>query len=429
MHNFREVDSEDERNGAHLENELYFKGIERALPQHAPYPSGQEEDEGYYEDFGEVLSPQEYEDILFQRVLDKIRVARAIGNEDVQLTSEELDAYQTKLHGARSFTAHSLPRSELPESPLNDTASTTSVQAKHAHISSRSKKEKQRTSLFGSKSKREKDKDKSSQRKRMSTSSSIASHPPDITSPGFVIPDSDNQAAFAPFSAYPAKLAQTQTSPIITSRSTSGSHETSYSPQTTPPQDILGAFPGSEHFYRPANLKDQSQPPSQSLLRHQIPSLSVRQQAYARERELEAQGIVSAAQAQAARSIPFPVEMYQYQTFSTVSDSASPTSPQIPQIPQQYTRRVSSGQSEASYTSMPRRVPVPTPAVPVPLQHSVTASSGHSSPAVGPEYGLGIEVVGMEQGPGSGKGSGGGKDAGRKRKSGKGVKKKRKDVG
>jgi len=401
--------------------------MERASPYHAPYPPGQEEDEGYYEDPGELLFPEEYEDMLFQRVLDKIRVARAIGNADVQLTSEELDAYKSKLHGARPATARPVPLSRPPDSPLNDTASVTSVQAKHAPVSSRTKKEKQRTSLFGSKSKKEKDKDKSSQRKRISTSSSIASHPPDQISPGFVVPDPDSQAVFAPINSYSAKFAHDQPSPHLISRSTSGSHQTSSSPQATPPQDVLGAFPGSEHFYRPAILQDQSQ--SQSQLHHQIPSLSVRQQAYARERQLEAQGIASAAQAQAARSIPFPVEMYQYQTFSTASGSASPTSPQILQMPQQYARRVSSGQSESSYTSMPRRVPVPTPAAPVPLERSVTTSSGYSPPALGQEYGLGVEVAGLEQGQGGGHSTSGGKDGGRKRKSGKGMRKKKKDAG
>ncbi|KAH9860791.1 hypothetical protein J1614_012124 [Plenodomus biglobosus] len=413
----------------------------RASAYDGPYPGYADEDEGYYEDSAEVLSPDDYEEMLFQRVLDKIRIARAAGNQDVQLSTEELDAYQSKLHGARTPAARPRPISRPADTSVNDAGSVTSAQPKHAHSSSRSKREKQRSGLLGSKSK----KDKSSHRKRVSASSSVASHPPAQTSPGFMVPGPDGQPIFAPINAYQGNLSRDQlpsprdhlNSSRPTSRSLSGTHPPQPAPQLTPPprdmpppQDVVGAFPGSEHAYRPPSPTPhpltQPQPPH-------VPPLSARQQAYARERQLEAQGLISTtAQQQAARGVPFPVEMYQYQAFTP--SSASPTSPQT-----QYVRRVSSGGlSEASYTSMPRRVPVPVSApahAPVPLQRSLVGSPGFAGAAgemgAGATVGLGVEVGGMDVGVGSGAvraaASGGGgsssKDGERRRKSGKAKKK------
>jgi hypothetical protein len=46
-------------------------------------------DEGYCDDtIGLNISPEEYSELLFQRALDKIRVARATGKQDVSLTPE-----------------------------------------------------------------------------------------------------------------------------------------------------------------------------------------------------------------------------------------------------------------------------------------------------------------------------------------------------
>lgn len=74
---------------------------------------------------------------------------------------------------------------------------------------------------------------------------------------------------------------------------------------------------------------------------------------------------------------------------------------------------------------MPRRVPVPTLAAPVPLQRSVTASSGYEPAVLSQGYGLGVDLAGMELGQGGDKSSGGVKGGERKRKGGKGVRKKR----
>ncbi|KAI8935659.1 hypothetical protein NX059_007183 [Plenodomus lindquistii] len=433
-----------------------------------PYHGHPDEDEGYYEDSGEVLSPEDYEEMLFQRVLDKIRIARAAGNDDVQLSPEELDAYQSKLHGSRTPAARPQPVSQPTDSSLNDTASVAGgVQTKHAHSSSRSKKEK-RSSIFSTKSKKDKerDKEKSSHRKRVSTSSSISSHPPAQTSPGFIVPGPDGHPVFAPINSYTGNLPRdtirelrSQPSSRPTSRSTSGTHpqlpQTQLSPRHTPPhgsqnptstptptsppppRDVLGAFPGSEHTYRPPSpgpILPDSPPQHPSL-----PSLTARQQAYARERQLEAQGLATATQ-QAARGIPFPVEMYQYQAFSPAQKFSPPlASPESTTSQPQYVRRVSGGgASEASWTSVPRRVPVPVtgPVAPVSLPRSSPGESGGGgggfaemagSGEASPVFGLGVD--GVDQGVGVGTGiSGGGasgrtsKDGERKRKSGKGKK-------
>ncbi|KAF2854902.1 hypothetical protein T440DRAFT_514759 [Plenodomus tracheiphilus IPT5] len=425
----------------------------RASAFERPYPGYADEDEGYYEDSGELLSPEDYEEMLFQRVLDKIRIARAAGNEDVQLSTEELDAYQSKLHGARTPAARPQPEPRPTDSSMNDNASAASVPTKHTHSSSRSKKEKQRTSMFSSKSKKDRDKDKSGHRKRVSTSSSVASPPLSQTSPGFLIPGPDGHPVFAPINAYqghpsrdqlPSSRDQSISCP--TSRSTSGTQQPQPVPRKTPPRDqppprdVLGAFPGSEHTYRPPTptLPTQNSPQHPSL-----PSLSARQQAYARERQLEAQGLISATQ-QKARGVPFPVEMYQYQAFTPATISPTSSTQQSQQMPQQYVRRVSSaGQSEASWTSMPRRVPVPTSAPPpVPLQRSVAGVGGSAYNVFASSEGYDVDddevdagdLLGMggEQGQGlglstgmaMGTGKNSSRDGERRRKSGKSGKRK-----
>lgn len=425
---FQELGSDDEKNGRQVgrrgrrvldttglsQDELYFNDMDvrawerRASAYDEPYPGFADVDEGYYEDLGEVLSPEDYEEMLFQRVLDKIRIARAAGNEDVQLSTEELDAYQSKLHGARTPAARPPPVSRPTDAYLNDTASIANAQTKHVHSSSRPKKEKERTSRLGSKSK--KDKDKSSHRKRVSNSSSITSPIPGQSSPGFMIPGPDGQPVFAPINAYQGNVSRDSipspreqlASSRTTSRSTSGNLPPQPAHQPMPPREVLGAFPGSEHTYRPPT-------PSQHEASFQpqnpnIPSLSARQQAYARERQLEAQGLLSTnAQQQAARAVPFPVEMYQYQAFSPAPTSPTSSHTQTPsQSQSQYIRRVSSGAlSDASYSSMPRRVPVPTSSptsastsAPMALQRSAMASSSGFVTSGGEtgEWGLGVEV-------------------------------------
>ena len=421
VHRFQELDTDDEKNGVLLDrgfqqvsnnnninpDELYFSDMDiSAWERRASAFDGgaygadhgyEEEDEGYYDDTGEIMTHAEYEEMLFRRVLDKIRVARAAGHADVQLSPDEVEAYQAKVHGARAPAARPQPKPR-PSSTLvgNDAASviTISKSGNTASGSSRSKKSQQRTSLFGTKPKKE----KPSGRKRTSTAMSASSQVP----PGFVYPGPDGQPVYAPINAYQGSLLRdVGHAPRPASRSASdSSHQTPTPPRATPPREVLGAFPGSEHAYRPAT------PPRQGR------SMSSRQPMQGQEARTRSSSI------QSARLIPFPIEPYQYHAFSPAS---SPTSPQP-----QYARRVSSGPSEASYTTMPRRVPVPPPA-PVPLQRTVPVTGvqgSHSDPTLATQAsGSTTAASALGDGQGVVKVSGNAKEGERRRKGGRSKKK------
>lgn len=376
---YQELDTDDEKNGVLLDqdfqpglgggnfnpDELYFNDMDIGAWErrasafdgtaYGPDFGDQEEDEDYYDDAGEIITHAEYEEMLFRRVIDKIRVARAAGNADVELSSEEIEAYQSKLHGTKAPAARPQPRSRHSSASIvNDAASviTTGRSGNAAASSSRAKKS-QRTSFFGSKSKKE----KPSSRKRTSTASSVSSQVP----PGFVVPGPDGQPVYTPINAYQGNLVR---DPGYSSQPTSHTalhtdHQAAAAtpPRVTPPRDVLGAFPGSEHMYRPAS------PPRHGR------QASSRQ--HTQGQELPPVGRTRSSSIQSARLVPFPIEPYQYHSFSP--SSSSPTSPQA-----QYTRRVSSGLSEASYTAMPRRVPVPAPA-PVQVQRAVPGPSVYDS--------------------------------------------------
>jgi len=361
-----------------------------------------QEDEGYYDDSGELMSAAEYEEVLFQRVLDKIRLARAADVPDVQLTPEELDAYQSKLHGTKAPAARP-PRSSR-SSPLNDTMSVanTSTTSKKGSSSSRSKKEQQRSSLFASKPKRE----KPSSRKR--APSNVTSAPP----PGFMIPGPDGQLVYTPINAYQGDMARDPVMPPHpTARTGSGSEQPPV-PARYFLSDMPGAFPGalptSPHLYRPTTPLQETHPSPRDL-----------NPAY------DGLGIGTRPSEPSSKSFAklrtTPVEPYQYHTFS--SSSSNQSSPKL-----KYARRVSS--AESSYTAVPRRVPVPQR----PQANYVDASLSPQAAGLRVERtpGAGGEDVGMVDGVGltesaksvkEGKrGSGsGGKDE--KRKSARGRKK------
>ncbi|KAJ4337351.1 hypothetical protein N0V95_008363 [Ascochyta clinopodiicola] len=368
---------------------------------------GYPEDEGYYDNSGELMSAAEYEEVLFQRVLDKIRLARAADMPDVQLTPEELDAYQSKLHGTRAPAARS-PRSPR-FSPLNDTMSVanSSAAAKKGVSSSRSKKEQQRSSLFASKPK----KDKVSSRKR--ASSNAAPAPP----PGFMIPGPDGQPIYTPINAFQGSLARDPVSPPQ-----SAPPPASYSVQPPMPlraalREMPGAFPGalptSPHLYRPSTPLQEVHPSPRDL-EPGYEGLGIRNQSSSK---------------QTSKRKTTPVEPYQYHNFSPSSSTQSSPKPK-------YTRRVSS--AESSYTAMPRRVPVPAPR-PVPAQASYSEStiSPHASssrverPPAALDEDIALADVDVQTDSGKSvkssskhaSGSGGGKDGERRRKSGKTKKK------
>jgi hypothetical protein len=286
-------------------------------------------------------------------VLDKIRIARAAGNADVSLSPEELDSYYSRLQGPRTPTVRPEPQSRPSSASFShDAASMIRGDATSKHGgSSRSKKSQQRTSIFGSKSK-----EQPNSRKRTSTSSTAESHG---LPPGFVIPGPDGQPVYAPINAYQGNLEREREPLRPASRSASDTSHYIPSPSHASfSREMLGAFPASEVDYRPATPPRQGRP------------ISSRQAAY--ETNLPHGSRTRSSSIQSAGLVPFPVEPYQYHTFSSPSPS-SPTSPQP-----QYTRSVSSAMSEASYTSVPRRVPVPAPAS-VSLQRAAPVASSHVS--------------------------------------------------
>jgi hypothetical protein len=328
VYKFQQMESDDVRSGAVPEHDyhpasasknmdpdqLYFNDMDiqawerrTSALNDTPYAPehGYLEDEGYCEDTGEALSPAEYEEMLFQRVLDKIRLARAAGIPDVQLSQEEIDAYQSKLHGTRSLTLRSQAKSRSGNTPvLNDV---TSIAGKST--SSRSKKSQQRSSLFASKPKKE----KPSGRKR---TVSNAPSPGPAAPPGFVIPGPDGRPIYTPINASQDSMARDPVYPTqnVPRTPPNNSHEFPVPFHPDPPREMPGAFPGSFPNYPQAH-----QPVASTRRGYQTPNREP-----------------------SPRMMPFPVEPYQYHAFSQSSSSQSSPQPQ-------YNRRVSS--AESSHTA------------------------------------------------------------------------------
>ncbi|EFQ95429.1 hypothetical protein P3342_001895 [Pyrenophora teres f. teres] len=416
VHRFQDLGSDDEKrgvvldsafqpalNGKHINpDELYFndmdirawEGRASALAE-ATY--GQES--GYQEDSEGRFDSAEHEEMLFRRVLDKIRIARAAGNPDVSLSPEELHAYQSRLYGLRVPAARPQAQSRHGSASTTPTdgASVVSVpgDGRHGTSSSWSKNSEKRSSIFSSKSKKDK---QSSSRTRTSTVSAVDSYAPP---PGFIVPGPSGEPMYTPISAHPASLAREHESLGRASRSASDvSHHVPTSSVITT-RDMLGAYPQSVHEYQPATPRRQDR------------TISPRQAAF--EADTLPVSRTRSPSIQSSRLVPFPVEPYQYHSFSPASSSSSPTSPQP-----QYSRRVSSGVSEASYASIPRRVPVPVQAsASTPLQRAVAVGSGQSSQS---DPALVTQVSGSAtpvQGQESGRGVRSGHGAEKRRRSGK----------
>jgi hypothetical protein len=433
VHKFQELDSDDEKIGVLLDrgaqqgpkrrqfspDELYFNDMDisawerRTKAVEGLYDLGydlQEEDEGYYDDAGNAVSRAEYEDLLFRRVLDKIRVARASGNSDVQLSPEEIEVYQSRLHGQRSPPARSQQRTRRSGSPvLDDAASVLSANSRSDHAKSKSKKS-QRTSLFSSKPKKEKP---MSRKRAVSNVSSGSSQVP----PGFVAPGLDGQPIYTPINPYQGNSQRDpRPSARPSSRSASGNGQAPSAPSRMAAardwqHDVPGAFPGAfvdpTQPYRPESPLQQEQ-----LNAFRYPSWEGDEY------------IMQPEPAPPPKLIPFPVQPYQYQSFSP--SSSSQPSPQL-----QYTRRPSAPPSEASYTSMPRRVPVPSQEPPpvTTYQPIYPDASYQQPPYSGPvavdqgythdSYDVVPDPVPVQ----AAKASGNGKDGERRRKGGKTKKK------
>lgn len=410
MYKYLEVDSDDEKHGVPLDtafygdsnstqyfnpDELYFNDMDiRAWEQRTAELDGLAygddysylEDEGYYEELGDsIMSITEYEDLLFQRVLDKIRVARSTGDSDVQLTPEELEVYQAKLLGPRAPAARPQPpiprHASAPTVPTGSStavASTPSAVGVSASSSTRAKKSSRRTSIFGSRRSKDKDKDKdkSSTRTRAPSISSDASA--QTIPPAFVVPDPNVQPVYAPTHGHhsrrpreahalphgspprPASRAASISSDrlIPTKPAHPGDARASRQAPTptriSPPRDMPGAFPGS--FSSSARSHPNPTPPQTSRPASSSSRLSNQETVDPRlvdPRQFPSSRPRSASiqQSQPPKlvSLAMPTtEPFQYQLAGQLAPSQPPS----------YVRRIAPT-SDSAYTPMPRRVPVP----------------------------------------------------------------------
>lgn len=406
VHRYQEVDSDEEKNGVLLDSgfhrvsngkqefnpdELYFNDMDiRAWEQRTADLNGlaygddyHQEDEGYYDDGAEIsMTVSEYEELLFQRVLDKVRLARATGEPDVQLSAEELDAYQARMWRSRG---PAVPVQAARSRP--GTANSTSASTSGHTSASRSKKKDKRSSLFGSSKSKDKDK-KSANRSR--AASNATSHAPDTANqqfpPGFVVPGPNGQQVFTPINAYQGR---TTRDPPRRPGSPRSSRSASISSDLHPlkeghvsqsrglglglglrlpptptramySRDMPGAFPGSPTTtnYMAESPVTAARPSSSSSSRQSVYDKAERRQSTSSHHTVS-----SPVQQQAPKLVPFPTveyqhftpEPYQYQVAGHLATSSASSVASQPQ----YTRRAATSPTETLHMNMPRRAPVP----------------------------------------------------------------------
>lgn len=474
MYRFQELESGDENNGALLDqgynmasnvsngkqpfnpDELYFNDMDirawerRTVDQEGlaygddyGYEYGYVEDEGYYEDAGNMVSPAEYEELLFQRTLDKIRFARATGEADVSLTPEELEAYQNRMWRQRAPAARAPNR--IPQTaPVVHAASASSSIGAPGSSSPRSKKNQRRSSLFGSKDKSKKEKSGNRARATSNATESTVQQTP----PGFLVPGPNGQPMFAPINAYQGYSGRDGRQPGSPLRpgsrpASKGNerHANSKGRKTgspkgatqaeTPPQsplrlvttsrDIPGAFPSSPVSYRmptpPLNR------PGSSSSRQSAQDPEDRQaSSSSRSRSSTVQ--------QPQKLVPFPIAEYKHHNAEPFQYQAAGHLAQ-PSAQPQYARRVAS--AEAPHPAMPRRVPVPgqhltgrqgiqssysDPAIPQAGGMADVSEEGFHPGLHTDESGSSVQTGKSTSKQGSGSG-GGGKESERRRRSGR----------
>ncbi|KAF2810079.1 uncharacterized protein BDZ99DRAFT_520172 [Mytilinidion resinicola] len=427
VYRFQELDSdEDGLHGVALDpsmqkrhsfnpDELYFNDMDpRAWEQMVAgrdglayrdaYDHSEEEDDYFQEGGGAIvhLAPLDQEEVLFQRVLDKIRRARGTGKPNVALTQEELEAYESRMLRNQQVPA---PAARAP-AKIKSSSSTPNS----ANSSTRSKNGQRRSSsIFSSPKpvtpKSAKNKSSGSGKKRVS-SGQFDGAPPPAPAPGFMIPGPDGQPMYAPIT-YNPRGPQSRSARSTSAHSRPGSRSASVSSRngshpSTPPREAPGAFPTDS----PQRYQDVT-PPVQKGRQSSYPT---RQNSFPDD----------ADRSQAARSrsdpsalhqlpiqpppqlVPFPVQPYQhynadpyqYHMAQSVAERAKlfdpskassspsmvPTSvppPSQPQVASQYaqSRRLALPVPD-NYINMPRRVPVPN-------QRASGMQSSYSDPLLG----------------------------------------------
>lgn len=421
MYRFQEGDSGDENNGALLDqgyntasnlsngkqpfdpDELYFNDMDfRAWERRAAdhdglaygddydYGYGNVEDEGYYEDSGNMLSPAEYEDLLFQRTLDKIRLARATGEADVSLTPEELDVYQNRMWRQRTPAARPQPRPMPHSAPAVHSVTASGSTSAQGSSSSRSKKNQRRSSLFGGKDKSKKEKSANRARATSNATESTIQQAP----PGFLVPGPNGHPMFAPINTYqgfngrdprqPGSPLRPGSRPVSKGNERQvpgkgrftgdpkGARQAQTPPQSplkiaTPSRDIPGAFPTSPVSYGMPTPPLTARPGSSSS------RLSA--QDHTDRQALSGGRSRSSPTQQPPKLVPFPVVEYKHHSTEPFQYQAAGHLAQ-PSSQPHYARRVAS--AETPYTTMPRRVPVPGQQA----TGRQGISSSHSDPAL-----------------------------------------------
>lgn len=232
---------------------------------------------------------------------------------------------------------------------------------------------------------------------------------------------------YAPINAYQSRMTRDAAVRAGGSPSRPGSRSASISsrqaatpPRGTPPREFPGAFPsGSPRLARPASSSSSRQ----SSLHGSAPSTPSQQP-------------VRLAFSPTTDYQHYSAEPFQYQHAGRVATAPVPSQPQ-PSPQPQYARRVVSGPAEGSYTTMPRRVPVPVQRATAPVSN---VHGSYSDPALGyasfsPTEELGADdilvdvvpqndsgnyrVQTVKSGSKNGESSSSGKDGERRRRSGR----------
>ncbi|KAF2499308.1 hypothetical protein BU16DRAFT_557638 [Lophium mytilinum] len=406
VYRFQELDSdEDGLHGVALDpsmqkgrppsfnpDELYFNDMDpRAWEQmvterdrlaYGDVYDHSEDEDGYFEEGGGAivhLAPLDQEEVLFQRVLDKIRRARGTGKPNVALTQEELEAYEARILRNQQVPAPAA----RPAAKIKNTSSTPTS----ASSSTRSKNAQRRTSIFSS-PKPVKNKSSGSGKKRVS-SGQLDSTPVPAPAPGFMIPGPDGQPMYAPIT-YNPRGPQSRSARSISSHSRPGSRSPSLSSRngnhpSTPPREAPGAFPSDspqhyENVTPPVQKSRQSSyPPRQNSFLEDADWIQS-----ARSRS-DPSALHQLPLQPSPQLVPFPVSPYQhynadpYQYMPQSAPSMTPSSVQPqsqPQVASQYARdrRLGAAASD-NYINMPRRVPVPN--------QRASMQSSYSDPALG----------------------------------------------
>lgn len=326
---------------------LYYDGIDTAWDSRRGLDYDNHAYAAAYEDdyYGVKLNPDE-EELLVQRALDRIRIARSRGQPNVNLSHEELDALARPR--LQQFSRPSDPAAPARPSSKGRTGNSNSASASS---SSRSKKSTSRPSIFSSSPRSSRTRSGKSDSKRRNSPAHDFEASSAAPPPGFRIPGAG--AAPLGYASHPSSRPDSRSAsgayPSVAGRERGDSFiDPAFRDYVRPSsRDSIGLTPAEEVEYL-ARRANRSRSGSSAAGFSQPPYPT-----YAYERE---------------RGRPGDADPFLYQTagppglHAGSSASSSPSSQ----------RRAMSGSSAGvppggegfPYTAIPRRVPVPSGAVP-----------------------------------------------------------------